>query len=92
MSFFRTIRIDKEGKCFKDCSAIQTPKHLLLEYRLYWEERKEMQKQLSSSLSLEKLFYTEKGRRALFLFLSKTEIATRKWLMEGEALEGGNSY
>jgi hypothetical protein len=51
-----------------------------------------MQRQLNSSLSLEKLFYTEKGRRALFLFLSKTKIATREWLMEAEALEGGNSY
>jgi len=51
-----------------------------------------MQRQLSSSLSLEKLFYTEKGKSTLFLFLSKTEIATRKWLMEEEALEGGNSY
>jgi len=51
-----------------------------------------MQRQLSSSLSLEKLFCIKKGRRALFLFLSKTEIATRKWLMEAEALEGGNSY
>ena len=51
-----------------------------------------MQRQLSSSLSLEKLFCKEKGRGALFLFLSKTEIATRKWLMEAEALEGRNSY
>ena len=68
MSFFRTIGIDKEGKYFKDCSAIQTPKHLLLEYRLYWEERKEMQKQLSFSLSLEKLFYVKKGRKAFFYF------------------------
>jgi hypothetical protein len=51
-----------------------------------------MQRQLSSSLSLEKLFCIKKGRRALFLFLSKTKIATREWLMEAEALEGGNSY
>jgi hypothetical protein len=51
-----------------------------------------MQRQLSSFLSLEKLFYTEKEKRALFLFLSKIEIATRKWLMEAEALEGGDSY
>jgi hypothetical protein len=51
-----------------------------------------MQRQLNSSLSLEKLFYTEKGRRALFLFLSKIKIATREWLIEEEALEGGNSY
>ena len=92
MSSFRTIKVDKEGKYFKDYGAIQTPKHLLLEYRLYWEERKEMQIQLSSSLSLEKLFYIEKGRKALFLFLSRTKIATRKWLMEVGRLEGGNSY
>jgi len=51
-----------------------------------------MQRQLSSSLSLEKLFCTEKGKRALFIFLSKIKIATREWLMEAEALEGGNSY
>jgi len=51
-----------------------------------------MQRQLSSSLSLEKLFYIEKGRRALFLFLSRIKIATRKWLIEEGSLEGGNSY
>jgi len=51
-----------------------------------------MQRQLSFSLSLEKLFCIKKGRRALFLFLSKTEIAIRKWLIEAKALEGGNSY
>jgi len=91
-SFSKTIGKDKEGRCSKDCRAIQTPKHLLLECRLYWEERKEMQRHLSSSLSLEKLFCIEKGRRALFLFLSRTKIATRKWLIEEGSLEGGNSY
>jgi hypothetical protein len=91
-SFSKTIGKDKEGRCFRDCRAIQTPKHLLLECRLYWEERKEMQRQLGSSLSLKKLFCTKKGREALFLFLSRTKIATRKWLMEAGPLEGGNSY
>ncbi len=91
-SFSKTIGKDKEGKCFRDCSAIQTPKHLLLEYRLYWEERKEMQRQLGSSLSLKKLFCTKKGKEALFLFLSRTKIATRKWLTAAGSLEGGNSY
>jgi len=55
-------------------------------------ERKEMQRQLGSSLSLKKLFYTKKGREALFLFLNRTEIATRKWLIAAGSLEGGNSY
>jgi hypothetical protein len=37
-----------------------------------------MQRQLGSSLSLEKLFYTKKEREVLFQFLSKTGIATGK--------------
>jgi hypothetical protein len=65
-SFSKTIGKGKEGRCFRDCTAVQTPKHLLLKCRLYWEERKEMQRQLGSSLSLEKLFYTKKGREVLF--------------------------
>ena len=88
-SFSRIIGKDKEGRCFRDCTIEQTPKHLLLEYRLYWEERKEMQRQLRSSLSLEKLFYTKKGREVLFLFLNKTEIATGKWLKAVGSLERG---
>ena len=51
-----------------------------------------MQRQLGSSLSLEKLFCTKKGKKALFMFLDKTGIATRKWLMAAGSLEGGNSY
>ncbi len=60
-SFSKTIGKDKEGRCFRDCTAVQTPTHLLLECRLYWEDRKEMQRQIGSSLSLEKLFCTKKG-------------------------------
>jgi hypothetical protein len=51
-----------------------------------------MQRQIGSSLSLEKLFCIKKGREALFLFLSRTKIATRKWLRAAGSLEGGNSY
>jgi len=51
-----------------------------------------MQKQIGSSLSLEKLFCIKKGRGALFLFLSKTKIAIRKWLRAARSLKGGNSY
>ena len=51
-----------------------------------------MQRQLGSSLSLKKLFCTKKGREVLFLFLNRTEIATRKWLTIEGVLEGGNSY
>ena len=47
-----------------------------------------MQKQIGSTLSLEKLFCTKKGREALFLFLNRTGIATRKWLITAGSLEG----
>jgi hypothetical protein len=51
-----------------------------------------MQRQIGSSLSLEKLFCIKKGRRALFLFLSRIKIATGKWLGAVGSLEGGNPY
>jgi len=90
-SFIKVIREDKEGRCFRECKALQTPKHLLLDCNLYREERREMQKKLGFSLSLKKLFYTQKGKEALFLFLSRTGIATRKWLITVRSI-GGNSY
>ena len=51
-----------------------------------------MQRQLRFSLSLEKLFYIKKGKKALFLFLDKIKIAIKKWLIAVRSLEGGNSY
>jgi len=51
-----------------------------------------MQRQLGSSLSLEKLFYIKKGKRAPFLFLSRIKIAIKKWLIVAGSLEGGNFY
>ena len=90
-SFTKTIGKDKEGRCFRECTAIQTPKHLLLDCSLYKEERKKIQRQLGSSLSLKKLFYIKKGREALFQFLDRIGIATRKWLIAEGFLED-NSY
>jgi len=87
-SFSKQIGKDKEGRCFRECSALQTPKHLLLDCSLYKKERKEMQRQLGSTLSLEKLFCTKKGKEVLFLFLNRTGIATRKWLITVGSLEG----
>jgi hypothetical protein len=42
---------------------------------------------MGSSLSLEKLFYTKKGKGALFQFLSRIKIATKKWLRAAGSLE-----
>jgi hypothetical protein len=65
-SFSKTIGKDKEGRCFRGCTAVQTPTYLLLEYRLYWEDRKEMQRQIGSSLSLEKLFLHKERKKGAF--------------------------
>jgi hypothetical protein len=51
-----------------------------------------MPRQLGFSISLKKLFYTKKGKEVLFLFLDKTGIAIRKWLITAGSLKGGNSY
>ena len=52
----------------------------------------EMQKQLGSLFSLKKLFYIKKGKEILFIFLDKTKIATRKWLIIAGSLEEDSSY
>src|SRR6266700_526768 len=41
-SFSKTVGMDKEGRCFRECNSIQTTKHLLLDCSLYKIERKEM--------------------------------------------------
>jgi len=51
-----------------------------------------MQRQLSSSLSLKKLFCTKKEKQARFLFLNRTAIVIKKWLIAAGFLKGGNPY
>ena len=41
-SFTKIVEINKEGRCFRECIAIQTPKYLLLDCSLYKEERKKI--------------------------------------------------
>lgn len=67
------------NQCFGSCNQKQTPQHLVLDCKAYSKERKEMEKELKSSLSLTKLFCTKKGREVLFRYLDQTGIATQRW-------------
>ena len=80
-SFSKKIKKDPEGRCFGNCNALQTPKHLLLFCPAYREERKQLLREIGNSPSIVPLFTTPSGRKALLSFLSKTKIATAKWLL-----------
>ena len=77
-----------DNKCFRECNSVQTPEHLVLYCKKYKEVRKILKKALFRlPLSLENVFSLRKGRRALIQYLSKTEIATYRWLQQIE--DGG---
>ena len=84
-SFSKAIGKDNKGECFGSCTALQTPKHLLLHCKHYVQERKKMRKKLGQ-LTLVKLFNTKAGSAALRAFLDETEIATARWLFAAGAL------
>ena len=74
-------KIPNSGILTKYCNcrqAIQTPKHLLLECRLYRKERAELKKKLKSlPFYLNTILYTNIGLEHLEAFLISTQIATR---------------
>ena len=45
-SFSKAIGKDPRGKCFGDCQALQTPKHLILQCKHYRVEREKIRKRL----------------------------------------------
>ena len=65
-SYFKTIKKDKESKCFRECNFVQTPKHLLLDCNLYREERREMQRQLGSFVFFKKNYFVLKKKKMYF--------------------------
>jgi ribonuclease HI len=71
----------QEKRCFCNRFSIQNPTHLLLECKKYITERKEMFKNIQSNdqKTLVYLFNTNEGKKKLFEFLEKTNIATRQW-------------
>ena len=85
--FSKAIGKDDKGECFGNCSALQTPEHLLLHCKHYKEERKRVLHALDTPLlTVQQLFNTRKGSAAMLGYLKETEIATATWLLAAGAL------
>ena len=66
------------------CGAIESPKHLLLECRVYNKERRVLFNKIKqvlriSNITLLALLYTKEGIESTLVFLKDTKISTRPW-------------
>ena len=71
-------------KCHINCDKDQTPEHLLTVCQYNKKEQKELINQLKKNnlpYTAKVLFTTKEGIRTTLLFLKKTKVATRKWLL-----------
>ena len=78
-SYLFKIGRAEDNRCFGECVARQTPRHLLLECKSYKEERWKMRKRLKAPLTLQQLLNTKRGKKVLAGYLMETGIATAEW-------------
>jgi len=74
-------------KCHGTCNKDQTSEHLLTVCQYFKKKQSELKNQLrlvNLPYTAKVLFTIKKGIKATLLFLKKTKVATRKWLL-GEA-------
>ncbi len=89
-SYFKMIGQANNNRCFDQCKSRQTTLHLILDCRLYQEERKAMKLALLKKglpLTIQILFCTKIGKKALAEFLVCTEICTAKWYTNAGCIE-----
>jgi len=67
------------NKCNGACREIQTPEHLLINCRHYFNERQLLIKNMKIPVTLRTLFNTTEGIKNTMEFLKNTKICTRKW-------------
>jgi hypothetical protein len=84
-SYLRHLPSFDTDRC--QCGApSQTPEHLLLRCPTYAESRTVMKSEVRP-FTLRVLLGTKTGMNALARFLSKTNVATRKWMLEATGQE-----
>jgi hypothetical protein len=66
-------------RCFGECKACQTAKHLILECPNYSTQRYTLQQALQGTPLTMQIFGSVTGRRALFTYLKQTGICTPEW-------------
>jgi ribonuclease HI len=84
-SYLRHLPSFDTNRC--QCGApSQTPEHLLLQCPTYAESRTVMKREVRP-FTLRVILGTKTGINALARFLSKTNVATRKWMLEATGQE-----
>jgi hypothetical protein len=79
-TYFYKIKNSNSFSCFRECKKKQSTEHLVLYCKTYKKEREKMRKALKGlPISLQILFCTVKGRKALAEFLADTNICTANW-------------
>jgi len=76
-------------KCHRNCNKDQTSEHLLTACQYFKKEQSELKNQLRKinlPYTAKVLFIIKKEIKATLLFLKKTKVASRKWLL-GEVEE-----
>ena len=71
-------------KC-QTCNTKENPEHLIMHCKKYKKIRDQLKKEKNlNQLSLKILFSSKIGLEFLFEYIKKTDIATRKWLLNQE--------
>lgn len=84
-SYMFRIKHVSSNTCSCNETAIQTPRHLLLECSRYKNERKKMISEMEiRQPTMALLLHTKKGIDTTIKFIEETKIATRKWYYEKE--------
>jgi len=77
-------------KCHDTCNKNQTSEHLLTVCQYFKKKQSELKNQLrliNLSYTAKMLFTIKKEIKATLLFLKKTKVTTRKWLLEEAEVE-----
>ena len=68
--------------CYSTCYCKQDVRHILLACKFYRAEQREMTSSLYPlPVTLKTLFCTKEGQKALNIYLMKTKVATRRWIL-----------
>jgi len=82
-SYLKRLSEYNSDRCDCNNNSIQSPAHLLLECGKYQAEHNKIKEKLSTSnLSLKLLLTTREGIQTVFQFLTKTKVASRKWISD----------
>ena len=78
------------NRCFI-CGIKENPEHLILHCKNTKYAREELKKEFNiKEFSLKNLFNIKIGQEFLFKFIEKTQIGTRKWLLQTANYESSN--